>query len=203
MELKDLPVFLLKPLPRSRVRGHVQTLAMINLRTDSGFEVEIAICENVCATRRRSATGAREWNKWSDTKYDDHAAARVAFVDETAKWINRKYFSIVDSGLLLPLNETDVRHLRNDGMLPRAMLEYGSELFSAIAQWRQTEIEKLAPPVPASAPAAGTPPPPPPVPPVPPVPPRSGRRGSSLPTSTPDLDDVLGKLRSRASSVGS
>lgn len=189
MELKDLPTFLLKPLPRSRVRGHVQSMALFNLRTDAGFQVELAICEHVTAIRRYSAT-TRAWEKWVDKSHDDHAAAKAWILDRLEHWTDAKrgYYSLVSTGMLLPLNETDVRHLRSDGMLPRAMLEYGSELYGAITAWRDKEIERATPPAPAAMPAPGSPPP-------------AVTGASSGPASTASLDEVLGKLRSRTAEV--
>ena len=186
MELKDLPTFLLKPLPRSRVNGHVQTMALFNLRTDAGFEVEMAICENVTAIRRKSSS-TKTWEKWVDTAHDDHDKAKAELEKSVIAWVRRGYYSLVSTGLLLPLNETDVRHLRNDGMLPRAMLEYGSELYGAIGAWRDKEIERLTPPTPAARPAPAST-----------MPSVSG----SGPASSASLDDVLGKLRTRTAAVG-
>lgn len=185
MELKDLPTFLLKPLPRSRVKGHIQSMALFNLRTDGGFQVELAICENVTAIRRYSAS-TRAWEKWVDTTHDDHEAAKAKLLRDLSYWTDtkRKYYSLVSSGMLLPLNETDVRHLRADGMLPRAMLEYGSELYGAIAAWRDKEVERAEPPVPASMPT-----------------PAASMPVAGGPASSASLDDVLGKLRTRTAEV--
>jgi hypothetical protein len=187
VDIKSLPTYLLKPLPRSRVRGHVQTMAMFHFRTDA-FAVEFAVCENVFASRRYSKSEGG-WQKWTDHKLEDHAAALVMAKENQTDLVKRKYWSLTDMGLLLPLNETDVRHLRKDGLCPRAMLEYGSELFKAIADWRHSEVEKLetaigspsAPPAPATMPTAGAP-----------VSPASG--GS--------MTDVLENLRKRGQALG-
>lgn len=190
MKVSELPEYLIKPMPRSRVKGHVQTLAQFHLRTNSGFHAEVAICENVVAFRTSDLAGL--WTKWNDEKFANHDAALVSLKEKVKGFVNRGFYSNVSTGLLLPLNETDVRHLRADGLLPRAILEYGSELYDALDKFHQDQAKKYqervettrgsaaAPPAPAVKPAAA------------PVAPAAV--GESM-------DDVLAKLKARTAAV--
>lgn len=149
ISVTDLPTYLIKPLPSSRVSKHHQTMAFVQLvKLDTEAIIEIAVCENVFAARTRSAR-AMEPSKWVDTVREDFASAMTSAAALEQSYRNREYISLVSQPLLLPLNETDTRHLREEGLLPRQSLEYGHDLMSSIFEYfrdKRATFSSTAPP---------------------------------------------------------
>jgi hypothetical protein len=166
--VRELPTTLLKPYAKSRVNNHVQTIAFMQLVDSSAptAALDLGLCENVVTSRRRSLGG--NWTKFIDDAYGDHAAARAAFLRRVASEEASGYCCLTSTGIFLPMNNTDLKHFRANGMISRAALEYGSALFDNIARWYMASAARAGTRSPAAAPVASsssspaTPPPPPP-----------------------------------------
>ena len=145
MMVSELPPYLLKPYQKSRMNSHVQTMAFIQLvkfGSNAGRTYEIGVVENVVTSRARASEPGSPWTRWAEDKHDDTASALKVFENAVTAKERQDYRSIVDQGLLLPMNDTDLRHFRATGTPPRAALEYGSPRMDAIFAWWQAERAK-------------------------------------------------------------
>lgn len=199
MLVSNLPPYLVPAPIRSRVTGHIQTMAFVQYRKGDRI-VELALCENFVGERTNNGSA---WTRWSDKVCDDHAAAIKWITDQSELYVRRGFRSRTTSGLLLPLNETDVRNMRKWSTLSRAALDFGSKMLTDIETWAKTETALVATVGPMSvAPLA-----PPALPTTTPIPPSgagaatragssSGATAEELARRLKDAVDGLGDIKS-------
>jgi hypothetical protein len=101
----------------------------------------MAVVEEVTTSRSRDA-GSSGWSRWVERKHSDTEEALAHFESTIARKEKYGFRSLLDQGILLPMNDTDLRHFRHAKVPPRAALEYASQLYDGIYTWWTSERAK-------------------------------------------------------------